>query len=102
MKVSRAFLISMAAALVAGIVSTGVTWHPSPRTTVTGFPFPIGIEVVLEDGSTDCGAGRLGFFLNPLVFLIAMALCWMVLSIVGRFRARRTRDGIDPNSNRSE
>lgn len=56
---------------VLGLLSTGIVWHPDKHTTYSGFPVPIGVEVILPDGSVDCGAGTLGWVLNPLVYALA-------------------------------
>jgi len=32
---------------VLGLLSTGIVWHPDEHSTYTGFPVPIGVEVML-------------------------------------------------------
>jgi len=76
----RVLAIAALAGPVIGFLSCGIVWHPDARTTFTDFPLPIGVDVLLADGTTDCGSGPLGYIANPIIWFVAIALlgfAWM-------------------------
>jgi hypothetical protein len=84
----RRLVRPLVAGALVGLGATAVEWRPRPGVEQTGFPFPIGVTVRREDGSFDSGAGMIGWYLNPLVFMAASVAVWVLL-VVLRSRARR-------------
>ena len=76
-------------AAIAGFFASFIEWHPSSNVDATGFPIPLGIVVRLDDGSTDCGSGIAGLWLNPLLFMFGTSLLWAGFVLVRRMTANR-------------
>lgn len=74
-----------------GLLSTGIVWHPDEHSTYTGFPVPIGVEVMLPDGSFDCGTGALGWVLNPLAYALASLVAAGAVQWLRQQKATRGR-----------
>jgi len=87
--VNRLVTIAFVAGPILGFAACGVAWKPDERTSFTGFPMPIGVEVQLADGRTDCGSGPLGYVLNPIAFTLAILVVGStILGIRAAIRSR--------------
>jgi len=87
---SEKFAVVLVIAAIAGFCACFIEWHPDSHTDFTGFPVPLGIVVLLEDGTSDCGGGMAGLVLNPLLFMIAASIGWGGFALIRRIRGVAT------------
>ena len=82
-------LVAVLGGLVLGVLACAIEWQPDAHTTFTGFPFPIGVDVVRPDGSVDCGSGPQGLVLNQLAFGAAILAVLLAARWARRVGTRR-------------